>query len=1068
LAVPPGTEGQFAELVGRRAHAVETLGDDLAIRLPLTLRGLLAARRQARPADSAGRAALIELAHSLGVTLSERVLTRLAVEGIRESLSVDRCGLYVRCPETDELRGTWGTDLEGRTVDRSDVTVPIRPGDPIDRVIRGQATHIHYRAGGPSDAIAWPAEIHAEHEYAGAVMRVGREMVGMITIDQRISGRPITSQQIRDVRLIGELVGMALVNARSYAQATRSTTALRRQIEQMQAVEEALQRSEERLRAVFESASDLIIIKDTELRYVHLNPAAERFVGTKSSELAGRRAEAWTSSRMAEQIEAVQRRVVDTSDPQDTVMPVLDHAGRTAHLHMVCVPLRDADGRLTGLCEIARDITPAIEASRRIEQQHQQQTALFDLFQELTQTLSPTEVVRRAVEGTRRALGFDRASIFLYDAETSTLHGTWGTDRQGRTIDEAALSWEVGPGHPERALIDGDLPYRYLDDAVDPTSTLNADNMAGVRELAAVAIRTGEACQGVMYVDNGISGRHFGPEDLDPLLLFAQLLSLALANARSFADAHTVAQALEQELVERRRAEQAIEAAKRQWERTFDAVPDLVVLVDEAGLIVRANRALLDRAPAKGDELLGRPFEELFPRSTTYRPEFLNAWGLRDADEGTLEVHTGVVEGTFSHTVAPLALEEDGPGGTVHVFHDLTDVMHLQDQLRHIQKMEAVARIAGGVAHDFNNLLTGILGYASLLKLEASEGDSVHTAADVIERAAESGAELSRQLLTFARGGKQRDEVFDVTELVDSAVSLLARTVDRRVSIRADHRLAAAHLRGDPGQIEQIVMNLAINAADAMPEGGEVLISTHRATISTAESIERPGLMAGHWICISVRDTGVGISQEVADRIFEPFFTTKEAGKGTGMGLATVYGVVRSHGGTVDFRSEVGEGTEFTVYLPPATPQEAGDEADSAEGIVRGDSAILVVDDDEGVVAAAAAMLDALGYSVEIARNGREALSIYEDHGHRIDAVLLDIMMPVMDGPECFQEIRRLDPEAKVILSTGYAVEDTVRELMEQGITAFVPKPYSVARLSTVLAEALGHDPTAPASGTQS
>ncbi len=388
----------------------------------------------------------------------------------------------------------------------------------------------------------------------------------------------------------------------------------------------------------------------------------------------------------------------------------------------------------------------------------------------------------------------------------------------------------------------------------------------------------------------------------------------------------------------------------------------------------------------------------------------------------------------------------------------------LEDQLRESQKMEAIGQLAGGVAHDFNNLLTGVLGYASLLKRRASPGDEVHKAADVIEKSAKRAAMLTQQLLGFARRGKHQDVPVDLHDTVQGVIRLLGQTIDRRISIRKELRAENATVRGDPGQLEQAVLNLCLNARDAMsvrrregeePGCGEMTLSSRIVNASEDGDRLPEGAAPGEYLALSVSDTGCGIPDDIRDRIFEPFFTTKEKGKGTGMGLPMVYGIVKNHGGWIDVQSEIGKGATFTIHLPTAVERRKTPRVEEECEPVRGSGRILLVDDDEVVREVAADMLRSLGYRVDIASDGNEAVRYYRQHAGETDLILLDMIMPNMGGSECFAELQKIDPAVRVILLTGYGRDGAAQRVLDRGALGFVQKPYEVTRLSREVARAL-------------
>jgi PAS domain S-box-containing protein len=408
-------------------------------------------------------------------------------------------------------------------------------------------------------------------------------------------------------------------------------------------------------------------------------------------------------------------------------------------------------------------------------------------------------------------------------------------------------------------------------------------------------------------------------------------------------------------------------------------------------------------------------------------------------------------------TVSPVRDESKGVAYYVGVEQDVTSEEELEEALRQAQKMEAIGTLAGGIAHDFNNLLTGILGYANLITTLAPDGE-MGKMAKVIEGSAERCAQLTKELLGFARRGKNRNVPVDMNETVERVVHLLSRSVVGEIRLVARLEARPATVRGDPSQVEQSLMNLAINARDALAgrKEGEIVVATRTVVMDRESCARHPGLKPGPCLLVTVTDNGCGMPREVQARIFEPFFTTKPRGQGTGLGLSMTYGIVKNHGGSIGVYSEVGRGTTFNVYLPCDTEGASGAVVGpETTEVVRGAGRILVVDDEEVVRGAAAAMLRHLGYDVVALSDGEEAVLYYRHFGDRIDLVLLDMVMPKMGGRECLKALREIDPNVRVVLSTGFGLNEAAQTILDEGAIGFAQKPYRAADVSQVIAAAL-------------
>jgi two-component system cell cycle sensor histidine kinase/response regulator CckA len=511
------------------------------------------------------------------------------------------------------------------------------------------------------------------------------------------------------------------------------------------------------------------------------------------------------------------------------------------------------------------------------------------------------------------------------------------------------------------------------------------------------------------------------------------------------------------DITDRKEAEAAASKSEARFRRLADRSFDTVFEIDGEGRIVYISPSVERISGRTPEAYLNQPFNQFMLSSQKdIATDAFGALSRGQMLEG-FQLETEDAEGaphTLEFNIAPLIVD-----GEVQGFHgamrDISARLALEEQVRQMQKMEAIGTLAGGVAHDFNNLLTGILGYANLLKGGSAPDQEVFKAAAVIESAAERAAELTQQLLGFARRGKLQNCPVDLHRLVGEVVALLSRTTDRRVVLTQRLRADPPLVLGDPGQLQQVLLNLAVNAGDAMPDGGELSITTDVEHIDEAHSRSQPGLAPGHYLVLTVQDTGAGMTDVVRQRIFEPFFTTKERGQGTGMGLATAYGIVQNHEGVLRVESTPGNGATFRVYLPQDPDLAAPSPRNSCAAGPGGSGRVLVVDDEEIVHRVARGMLEPLGYQVDGVYNGKEAVDFYRDHPGQVDVILLDLTMPVMDGRDCFHALRALDPAVRAVLSTGHGLDGAAQRLLDEGVAGFIQKPYVQAQLAAAILEAL-------------
>ena len=405
--------------------------------------------------------------------------------------------------------------------------------------------------------------------------------------------------------------------------------------------------------------------------------------------------------------------------------------------------------------------------------------------------------------------------------------------------------------------------------------------------------------------------------------------------------------------------------------------------------------------------------------------------------------------------IAARSLPFDGEACFLMMTVDITEFTQLQNELAHAQRMDAVGQLAGGIAHDFNNMLAGILGAAELLRMDpdapaARRAKYIDLIADTCTRA----GELNRKLLAFARKGKVEFTAIDVHQVVEDALGLLARTLDKRITIETDLRAERHTVIGDSAMLMNALLNLGINAGHAMLAEGLLTFTTWNEQLDEARNRNsRFAMEPGPFLCLEVRDTGHGMAQETLAHIFEPFFTTRKAGEGTGLGLAAVYGILRQHHGGIEVESTPGKGTTFRLFLPLADAKASRAEPERAP--VKGTGRILVVDDEEIIRSTARDMLEHLGYRVLLARDGEAGLAAYQRAQEPIDLVILDMIMPHMSGRECFLALKAHDPEVRVLLASGFAQEPDLEVLRAEGVWGLLRKPYTALELSQAVASAM-------------
>jgi len=475
------------------------------------------------------------------------------------------------------------------------------------------------------------------------------------------------------------------------------------------------------------------------------------------------------------------------------------------------------------------------------------------------------------------------------------------------------------------------------------------------------------------------------------------------------------------------------------------------------GKILFANQALVDILGYDTSEELAAVNSKALYRHQEDREKIVSLLH-RDGQFNHHPVEMIDKERNPTYTVMSATLDEDIISG---VFIDVTQLrlamdenQKLQTQLMRAQKLEALGTLAGGIAHDFNNILMGIQGNAemSLSRLEARHPN--YPRLKMIEELVESGARLTQQLLGFARGGKYEIQTIDINAILKKSTALFNRT-DKDIAIAMRLQENIWGVDADQGQIEQVFLNILINASQAMPSGGGLYVETENVQRSETDLLLH-NVPPGQYVRISVTDTGIGMDEETMERIFDPFFSTKKPGRGTGLGLASAYGIVKNHGGFITVQSSPGQGSTFTIHLP-ASANEIKTAIRHPEERLTGNETILVVDDERNVAEVTKEILESLGYRVLTVGSGQEAISLYMERRDKIDLILLDMIMPGLSGEKTYDALREIDGTVKVILASGYSMDDETRQILARGCRGFIQKPFRVHEISRKIRNVLGN-----------
>ncbi len=779
-------------------------------------------------------------------------------------------------------------------------------------------------------------------------------------------------------------------------------------ITQLKEMELKLQREHDRAQQYLDIAGVMFVALDVTGRVILANKKAAEIIKSKEHTIIGKN---WFDTFIPKEIRKNVKKVFDQIIKGDVEPveyyenPILRYDGEERLIAWHNAIIRDAQGEVIGVISSGEDVTERKKAESEL---------------------------RSTKEFTERALNAQKDTFFVFDPKTGE------AIRWNRAFTEVS-------GYSDQEIAKLKAPDTYY-----RKEELNqaAESISEVLEKGYTKVILNLICKDGTEV---------------PTEYYASLLKGQNGNPKYIIS-------IGRDISERLLSETIIAESEERFRQFFNNAPEYCFMISTDRKILNVNRTALEIFGYTKEDLVGQPILKLIKKEW-HKPvkEYFQEW-LKTGKIINKELEVVTQKGAVRKVLLSATAVKDKKGKIIHsvsIQKDITDYEQtvrdkeaLQEQLHQSQKMESIGQLAGGIAHDFNNILGGIMGYAEVLDMKESANPTVVKYSEKIKRSALNASELVRKLLTFARRAVTEMKPIDLHESLNQAVSMLEHTLDRKIAIQTEFKATKSTIEGDQSQIDNMFLNIAINARDAMPKGGTLTISSESIDFSIDTKL--PNLPAdvsitkGEYICVSVKDTGTGMSEKTISKIFDPFFTTKEIGKGTGLGLASVFGSIKQHNGFVGVESEQKKGTTFSLYFPLLSETELSQEKQTeepTEAVLKGTGSLLIIDDESAICEALSDFLIYSGYSVTAFQDGNKGLEFYRQHFKEVDTIILDLVMPEISGTKCFEELRNINPEAKVIVVSGYFEDDKLPPQIKDEAMAFVQKPYRINELLKVLSE---------------
>jgi len=823
---------------------------------------------------------------------------------------------------------------------------------------------------------------------------------------------------------------------------------LHAQNEQLAAAQAQVEAERQRYQELFEFAPDGYLITDLEGIILEANHAAAQLLNLSQQLIAGKPLATFIAEpeRQALRFQLAQLKLGQSERLQELELPLQPRQGMPLDAAITVTTAYNREGRPATLRWLLRDITERKQAAEVLRQQTERERLVVEIAQRIRQSLNLDEILSTTVSEVQQFLQCDRVFIYRFEPDwggivvVESVGGDWKPILGSRLKDPTFVETYVQPYKEGRIqatedIYAGELTQCYVDFLAE----------FQVRATLVVPVLQGEELWGLLVANACSQPRKWQQLEINLLKQLATQLAIAIQQSELYQQVQT-------ELKERQRAEEKI----RQQAALLDIATDAILVQSLENQILFWNQGAEHLYGWKAAEVMEQNLYELLYKEPLPQLEVAQKKVVEQGEwQGELHQVTKAGKDIIITSRWSLMRDEQGqPKAILTVNTDITQQKQLEAQALRRQRMESLGTLASGVAHDLNNVLAPILLIGQLLQSKLPDEQSQELLT-ILETNVKRGADLLKQVLTFARGSEGKRITVQAEKLISEVEQIAKETFSKSIEVSTHIPPALWPITANATQLHQVLMNLCLNARDAMPNGGTLTIAAENLFIDPCYAQMNPDTQVGPYIVITVTDTGTGILPEVLDKISEPFFTTKELGQGTGLGLSTALGIIKSHGGFISLSSKVEQGTQVKVGLPAVEAIETQYSTAALELPKGHGELILVVDDEADVREITKTALEAHNYRVLTASDGVEAVTLYAQHQDEVNVVLTDMMMPAMDGPTTIRILQKMNSQIKIIAASGVGSKETLAAAADTGVKTFLSKPYTVGKLLNTLQEVL-------------